>query len=77
VIRKDRFTEGFRGDTAAESDVDLVWVVRNNLIKSALNVFSVIPWIRQNLPCAKPLVPNSLTSRCTSCLAKYAATGAV
>jgi len=36
VIRKDRFTEGFRGDAAAESDVDLVWVVRSNLIKSAL-----------------------------------------
>lgn len=36
MIRKDRFTEGFRGDAAAESDVDLVWVVRSNLIKSAL-----------------------------------------
>ena len=36
MIRKDRFTEGFRGDAAAESDVDLVWVVRTSLIKSAL-----------------------------------------
>ena len=36
MIRKDRFTKGFRGDAAAESDVDLVWVVRSNLIKSAL-----------------------------------------
>ena len=35
-MRKDRFTEEFRADAAAESDVDLVWVVRNNLIKSAL-----------------------------------------
>src|SRR5260370_34277491 len=31
------------------------------------NVFSVIPWIRQNSLRARPLVPNSLTSRWTSC----------
>jgi|SRR6516225_12007076 hypothetical protein len=104
-MRKDRFTEEFRADAAAESDVDLVWVVRNNLIKSALqrlqrhiyltylrlffyqlrraarNALGLMrrgfPWIRQNSLCARPLVPNSLTSRWTSCLANHAAAGAV
>ena len=31
------------------------------------NVLSLIPWIRQNSPRDRPLVPNSPTSRWTSC----------
>ena len=41
------------------------------LIRSRLsprcNVLSLIPWIRQNSPRDRPLAPNSLTSRWTSC----------
>src|ERR1700688_3917408 len=41
------------------------------LVRSRLsprcNVLSVTPWIRQNSPRDRPLVPNSLTSRWTSC----------
>jgi hypothetical protein len=36
------------------------------------NVLSVIPWIRQNSLRARPLVPNSLTSRWTSCRVRSA-----
>ena len=41
------------------------------LVRSRLsprcNVLSLIAWIRQNSPRERPLVPNSLTSRWTSC----------
>ena len=41
------------------------------LVRSRLsprcNVLGVTPWIRQNSPRDRPLVPNSLTSRWTSC----------
>jgi hypothetical protein len=47
-----------------------LWISRG-LVRSRLsprcNVLSLIPWIRQNSPRDRPLVPNSPTSRWTSC----------
>ena len=47
-----------------------LWISRGSVrsrLSPRCNVLSLIPWIRQNSPRDRPLVPNSPTSRWTSC----------